>query len=436
MRLPRHSRATTIELLSAVTLPEPLRRIALGIARRLHWLARPRPVTTDVNGKKIRGEVVVYFAEEDALIYQLQQWAPVFQQLATRHPVVVVTRRQTAYHWVLANTTLPAILTPLFPDMTAFYRRSDPKLALYVNNGNQNFQSLASTRMLHVHVNHGESDKISMVSNQAKAYDRVFVAGQAAVLRHRAALLEMDESKLVPIGRPQLDLDLAPALPPSERRTILYAPTWEGEEDANNYTSVDVYGPDIVRAALRIPGVRFIYKPHPRVPISRAVPVLSAHQEMVRLIEDAARREPGAGHAVAGSADVLALLKQADLLVSDISSVTLDYLYLRTERPFLLTDRRTNRDQLLRDAPVGSACEVIDATSVARVEQLMVEGLEQDSRREERLRVRDLYFGGLEPGQSTARFLDEVDALMALRDAGIEERRDPTQVHARIEESA
>ena len=28
--------------------------------------------------------------------------------------------------------------------------------------------------------------------------------------------------------------------------TITYAPTWEGEDDANNYTSVDRYGPRIV----------------------------------------------------------------------------------------------------------------------------------------------------------------------------------------------
>ena len=30
--------------------------------------------------------------------------------------------------------------------------------------------------MLHVHVNHGESDKLSQLLNQVKAYDRVLVA--------------------------------------------------------------------------------------------------------------------------------------------------------------------------------------------------------------------------------------------------------------------
>ena len=107
--------------------------------------------------------------------------------------------------------------------------------------------------MVHVHINHGESDKLSMVSNQAKAYDKVFVAGDAAIERHRRALIDFDESALVKVGRPQLDIDRLAELEPSSARTIMYAPTWEGENESNNYTSVDLFGPQIVEAALRSP---------------------------------------------------------------------------------------------------------------------------------------------------------------------------------------
>ena len=65
--------------------------------------------------------------------------------------------------------------------------------------------------MLHVHVNHGESDKLSMVSNHAKAYDRVFVAGEAAVQRHLDGLLEFDTSRLVR-DRPAAARPAPPAL--------------------------------------------------------------------------------------------------------------------------------------------------------------------------------------------------------------------------------
>ena len=81
-----------------------------------------------------------------------------------------------------------------------------------------------------------------MASNNAKAYDRVFVAGEAAVQRHIEGLLEFDTSRLVRVGRPQLDLRPDPLLAPTTRRTVLYAPTWEGDADYNDYTSVDTIG--------------------------------------------------------------------------------------------------------------------------------------------------------------------------------------------------
>ena len=124
----------------------------------------------------------------------------------------------------------------------ALYDRADFHAVVYVNNGWTNFQSLSFQQAVHIHVNHGESDKICMVSNQAKAYDKVFVAGEAAVRRHAAALAWFDPAHLVRVGRPQLDLPVAPAVPPFGGPTITYAPTWEGEDDANNYTSVDRFG--------------------------------------------------------------------------------------------------------------------------------------------------------------------------------------------------
>ena len=138
-----------------------------------------------------------------------------------------------------------------FPQLRAAYAEMDARVGLYVNNSMRNFQSLLETRMLHVHINHGESDKQSMASNNAKSYDRLFVAGEAAVQRVVAGLLEFDTTKLVRIGRPQLDLRLEPVLEPSGRRTVLYAPTWEGDADYNNYSSLDLFGPELVRQPAR-----------------------------------------------------------------------------------------------------------------------------------------------------------------------------------------
>ena len=145
--------------------------------------------------------------------------------------------------------------------------------------------------MLHVHINHGESDKQSMASNNAKSYDRVFVAGEAAVQRHATGLLEFDLDRLVRIGRPQLDLHREPVLAPSARRTVLYAPTWEGDADYNNYSSVDTIGPEIVERVLAVPDVRLVYKPHPRVATSDDPGIRSAHRRIVGLVARAAARD-------------------------------------------------------------------------------------------------------------------------------------------------
>ena len=108
------------------------------------------------------------------------------------------------------RTTLPVVCVTTFLDLMNLYDAGEFKVGIYVNNGQRNFQSLNNPRMLHVHVNHGESDKLSSFSNQVKAYDRVFVAGPVAVERYREALIDFDDSKVVPVGRPQLDLDFAP----------------------------------------------------------------------------------------------------------------------------------------------------------------------------------------------------------------------------------
>jgi hypothetical protein len=186
--------------------------------------------TSQRSGGPASGEVVVYFADDPPLTYQVRQWLPVFERLDARHPVLVVTRHPETYAQLASLTPLRRVLAPSFRDLMAVYDAGAHKVAIYVNNSVLNFDSLVSRRMLHIHVNHGESDKLCMVSNQAKAYDWVFVAGEAAVRRHRAALLHFDESRLVTIGRPQLDLRPLPVLPPTTRRTILYAPTWEGED--------------------------------------------------------------------------------------------------------------------------------------------------------------------------------------------------------------
>lgn len=360
--------------------------------------------------------MLAYFADDPTRVYQLLQWLPVLEQLDATQPVGIVTRDEDTAAIVRRRTDLPVFLAVEFAELHELYAELGAKVVLYCNNGMRNFQSLLDARMLHVHINHGESDKQSMVSNNAKAYDRVFVAGEAAVQRHRAGLMELDESKLVRIGRPQLDLRPTPLLGPSPRRTVLYAPTWEGDAEYNDYTSVDVFGREIVEAILAVSDVRLVYKPHPKVTTSQTPAIRDAHHAILDRVAEAVEAEPEAGHAAVVQGDILSVFPGCDAMVTDVSSVGLDWLYLRNDKPLFVTDRHHDAERLRTEVPVSRCADVLDSTNLSGLTALLEARLEHDEHRIARTAMRHHYFDDIAVGESTQRFVTAVDELVRLRD--------------------
>jgi CDP-glycerol glycerophosphotransferase (TagB/SpsB family) len=122
---------------------------------------------------------------------------------------------------------------------------------------------------------------------------------------------------------------------------------------------------------------------------------------VVGLVTDADRREPAAGHLVAGG-DILAVCPGCDLLITDVSSVGPDFLYLRTDRPIVLTDRYGDRERLLAAARVSRCADVVDARTVEGLAALLAARLNDDVHRGARAALRRHYFDDLAPGESTA----------------------------------
>lgn len=360
--------------------------------------------------------VIAYFAGDPTRTYQLAQWLEVLEVLDRVHPVGLVLRDPDSAALIASRTSLTVLTAPSFPELTELYAELDAKVVLYCNNSVLNFESLLDSRMLHVHVNHGESDKQSMASNNAKAYDRVFVAGDAAVQRYLTGLLDFDAARLVRVGRPQLDLPRTPLLAPSARRTVMYAPTWEGDADYNDYTSLDSLGEAIVRAILAVPDVRLVYKPHPKVTTSLTPAIADAHLAVMGLIDEAARLDPAAGHTQVLTGDILAVMPGCDAMVTDVSSVGLDWLYLHTDKPIFLTDPHGDVDALHHQAPISRCADVIGADDVRDLASLLDARLGHDEHHLARVAMRHHYFDELEVGESTGRFLTEVGRLVALRD--------------------
>jgi hypothetical protein len=157
-----------------------------------------------------------------------------------------------------------------------------------------------------------------------------------------------------------------------------------------------------------------VYKPHPRVVESADPLVRTNHKKIVNLISQA-----GAPHVYLPNANILGILPETDLLIADVSSVTLDFLYLRPQSPILLTDRRSNPAQLLADSPMSAVCAVIDQASISRIGELISTNLGIDTRHDDRARMRTYYFGDTAKGSSTQAFWSAIASEIAAYESAL-----------------
>jgi CDP-glycerol glycerophosphotransferase (TagB/SpsB family) len=147
--------------------------------------------------------------------------------------------------------------------------------------------------------------------------------------------------------------------------------------------------------------------------------VRDAHRDILTLVSDAAGRDPEAGHAAITDRDILAIIPDCDAMVTDVSSVGLDWLYLRTDKPIFLTDRHHDAERLRREIPVSRCADVIDHLEdldEGQLTTLITARLEHDEHHLARVAMRHHYFDDLQVGDSTVRFLDAVSELVTLRD--------------------
>src|SRR4051812_32362164 len=417
MQLRHRARRSLTVIREWVTTRRTYAKMLLRLSPRvLHTRTEVSPSLSAMWNIQFSVDVIVYFPDDPLRIYQVEQWLPVLERLNEQHSVHVLTRNLASFRILQETTSLGILYARRVRDLNHMLQHSDPKLCLYVNNSGANFQMLSWPRLLHVHLNHGESDKISMASNQAKAYDRVFVAGDAAVDRYKTNLIDFDGSSLVPVGRPQLDIINSLPLPKTEARTVMYAPTWEGETDAMNYTSVPAFGDRLVRLLAKDASIRVVYKPHPRV-VTGTAPVVAAHERIVAAIRAAnEERAPRDRHVIALDGSILDLMASCDALISDVSSVALDWLYLHTDRPLWMTNPRGDVERLLHASPAASGSYLMDAGDIDTAPAEITASIADDKLRDKREELRRYYFGDLATGQSTKRFLDEIGALIARRD--------------------
>lgn len=254
-------------------------------------------------------------------------WSPLFDA-APDHGIVVV--RQASQLADLVHGRHPVIYAPKDLQATQFLDSGIIRAVFYPVIDPGNAALLADPRPRHILLADGDCDQAAMTNNLARGMDEVWVPGKAAAERFERAGVDLSGTAVVEIGRPQL-AELSEGPTGNARTVVLYAPTFEGDQANVQHTSIGVQGVRLVKRLLRkYPDVEIWFRPDPFTAVHESdllVPVTE-----ITTVLRAARN----GHRVVSDLTELECLAGADVLISDVSPLGMDFL--ATGRPIITCD--------------------------------------------------------------------------------------------------
>jgi len=351
---------------------------------------------------------LLYFSAPPGSAYQVKMWLPHLEQLG--EPFLVVTPERHHLPALAAATSAPVVVYDSFEALDAVMVPS-LRVAFYVNNGMHNTHCVRYTRLTHVQLYHGDSDKAVTASPINQLYDQVFVAGQAAIDRFAAHGVSIPADRFRIVGRPQVAALAVADRPVREARppVVLYAPTWSGAHADSDYCSLPIAEP--IMEALLARGAVVIFRPHPYAARDRAG---ADHVRWVerRLAADRASsgREHRFGPEATERMSLFDCMNRSDAMICDVSSVASDYLF--TGKPFAITDMRGEGEAFTDHFPVARAAYVVRADA-GNLPAVLDDLLEADPLRSRRQQLRTYYLGDIPAERYPEAFLAEARRCLA-----------------------
>ncbi|MCP3782088.1 CDP-glycerol glycerophosphotransferase family protein [Micromonospora sp. A3M-1-15] len=389
-----------VALVAALLVAAGCGAVGLDLARRRF---RP-PAGGGPVGRAVRRhqpEFVLYFSAPPGSEYQVTMWLPYLERIG--RPFMVLLREPEFLPTVAAATRAPVVFCPTLKTMDEALVPS-LRAAFYVNHGAKNSHCIRFSQLTHVQLHHGDSDKAPSANPVSAIFDKIFVAGPAAIERYARAGVDIPAEKFVVVGRPQveaIEVRREPATAPAHP-TVLYTPTWTGHHADANYCSLPVAETVIRRLLDR--GATVILRAHPYTAQNPA----SARQ-LARLTEllAADRAKTGRAHlwgAAAGRDLTLTeCVNRADALVSDVSGVISDWLY--SGKPYAVTDMGVDGEHFVERFPLTGSGYVL-RRDMSNVDEVLTELLDTDPKAADRWATRVRYLGDF-PAESYAEvFLD------------------------------
>lgn len=309
--------------------------------------------------RQLAPRFAVHFDAPPGTAYQLAMWLPELERLG--EDFVIIVRNAHSFREVAALTDRPVIYRRRLEELDQVVCDS-LRAVFYVNNAVRNAHMARYPQYRHVQLNHGDSDKAPSHNPMFRLYDLDFVAGQAAIDRFPANGVWMPPQMFRIVGRPQVrgtDIAAGPISTVPEP-TVLYAPTWLGFNADSRYSSLP-WGVSIVQALLDR-GCRVVFRPHPH---AYRTPSLAAACRRIREMLDQDEQRTGRRHTHGSTAEkrmsLIDCFNASDAMVSDVSSVVVDYLY--SEKPLALVAVGVAADEFVQQFPAGRAAYVIEAGS-------------------------------------------------------------------------
>jgi CDP-Glycerol:Poly(glycerophosphate) glycerophosphotransferase len=346
----------------------------------------------------------LHFSAPDNTEYHVAMWQPYLERIGRRW--VIVARERGAFD-VLARTApagVPVVFCPLIEHVDEIVT-PDLRAVFYVNNGMKNSHLVRFHRLTHIQLLHGDSDKASSYNAVTAMFDRIFVAGQAAIDRYAAHGVLIPREKFDIVGRPQVEsikvsvTGIRDAVEP----VVLYATTWTSHYADANYCSLPI-GEQIV-ANLLERGATVILRPHPyadRDPAS--VRRLAKLQQILAADRDRTGRPHVYGTAATTQMSLFECINRSDAMISDVSGVASDFLY--SMKPFALTNMagRTAED-FETSFPLARAAYVIDSAG-GNLDPVLDDLLRDDPLADIRQRMRTYYLGDFPPDSYAEGFVE------------------------------
>lgn len=287
---------------------------------------------------------------------------------------------------------------------------------MYISPG---FNLVGRRARVKVQIFHGVSFKNYAISPRALDYDKLFLVGPYMKRRFiEQGILCHDDSRMEMIGMPKVDclvdgtlsreeirerLALNPNLP-----TVLYAPTWSEE------SSLYLMGEELIKTVGQME-VNLLVKLHDNCYDQRKNSINWGEK-----LEGLMR--PNVRHI--RDYDICPYLYVSDMLISDASSVSNEFLLL--DRPIIFVDVPRKWEKIKHRLDLDTWGRKVGTTvsTIPELKKALGDAIEHPERQSEirRQAARDIFY---EPGGATTRAVEKIYQLLELEPLELTKREQP-----------